>query len=158
MPIAIWSDDYLTGDDLVDEHHRKIFDVVNDLHDAIHDGRGRAALGPTLTKLWEYTAMHFAVEEQLMDSAGYPDLDPHRRAHWEGRHLASGLIDRYRLGGVILPESLCQDLARWLVGHICGHDRRMIQWLRARAASNGDETPSETGLPVLAVGASRKAS
>ncbi len=104
MAIAIWSDDYLTGDPLVDEHHRHIFAVVNDLHDAIHDGRGRAALEPTLTKLWEYTAMHFAVEEQLMEDSGYPDLDAHRRAHWEGRHLASGLMDRYRLGGAICPN------------------------------------------------------
>ncbi|MGA2449170.1 MAG: bacteriohemerythrin [Polyangiaceae bacterium] len=135
MPIAIWSDEYLTGDVLVDEHHRQLFVLVNDLHEAIHDGRGRAALGPTLTKLWEYTAMHFAVEEQLMETAHYPDLDAHRSQHWEGRHLASGLMDRYRLGGTILPDSLSQDLARWIVRHICDHDRRMIQWLHARDAA-----------------------
>jgi hemerythrin-like metal-binding protein len=141
MPVAEWSDDYLTGDELVDEHHRTLFGFVNELYDAIQEGRGRAALEPTLTKLWEYTAMHFAVEEQLMAQEGYPDIEAHRVQHREGRHLATGLMDRYRLAATILPSALSQELAGWLVRHISDHDRRMIQWLRARNVSASSVNP-----------------
>jgi hemerythrin-like metal-binding protein len=133
MSIANWSDDFCTGDALVDKHHRALFDIVNELEAAMSSGNGRAALGSTLRKLWTLGALHFAVEEQLMDSQRYPDLLPHRAQHEQSAAQMKSVMDHYLSGGNLLPTDVACELGKWFAAHICDHDRRMIRWMRQNA-------------------------
>lgn len=79
MPIAKWDDSYRTGHVLVDRQHQELFRMVNELHDAIIEGKGNDVLAPTLKKLAKYTVEHFRDEEVLMASINYPMLVPHKK-------------------------------------------------------------------------------
>lgn len=135
MAIAIWNDAYLTGDALVDQQHRNLFQMVNDLHEAVVSGKGKEVLKPTLKKLATYTVEHFATEERLMQRAGYPGYTGHKAKHEALAGQATKLIGDYEAGRAVLTITLSQFLADWLRHHINEEDKGMITWLRAKAGT-----------------------
>lgn len=49
-----WIDDYSIDIDIIDEHHRYLFHLTNELHTAVADGLGCKAVGRTLNALEHY--------------------------------------------------------------------------------------------------------
>lgn len=134
MSIAVWSDDYLTGNTAVDQQHKTLFAMVNDLHAAVVAGKGKEVLAATLGKLATYTVEHFATEERLMSLAKYPGHPAHKRKHDELAAKAAELIEGYKSGKVVLTITLSQFLADWLRHHINEEDKGLIAWLRQHKA------------------------
>lgn len=132
MPIITWSDAYCTGDAVIDDQHRELFALVNELHDAIVVGRGRERIAPTLDRLAAYVTTHFAAEEELMERAGYAGLIVHRGRHRELASHAEKVIADYRAGRAVLTIALSRFLADWIRHHIDGEDKAMIAWFQRR--------------------------
>src|SRR5512140_2145124 len=61
-----WSDELSVGIQEIDEQHKVLVGLVNDMHRAIHEHHGRDTARAILEKLGDYTRVHFAVEESLM--------------------------------------------------------------------------------------------
>jgi len=76
-----WSEKYQVGIDFVDHQHKGLVDIINRLHQAMLDGKGRVVIGKTLEELIVYTRAHFAAEEKVLGSCGYPDFPAHRGEH-----------------------------------------------------------------------------
>ena len=132
MPFALWSSSYETGHPDVDRQHKQLFAMVNDLHEAMAHGRGREALAPVLESLVAYTLEHFATEEALMVSTGYPDLERHRGRHAELTAQVNELLVRFTAGYLTLPSTLCRFLTEWLRHHIREEDMAFITWLKGQ--------------------------
>jgi hemerythrin len=133
MAVNNWSDDYRTGDEIVDGHHRELFELVERLEMDISFGRGRAALAPTLRKVSTLATLHFAMEEKLMVDHQYPEIEEHSIQHQQATARIGSAMDQYLSGVLLLPTTLALELHKWIVEHICVHDRRMIQWVRRNA-------------------------
>ncbi|MBR5127818.1 MAG: bacteriohemerythrin [Roseburia sp.] len=126
----IFSDEYLTGIGLIDDEHRQLFALVNEVHalvcdDMIFDKYDE--IMRILTELRNYTEMHFRDEEAYMEKINYADLDAQRRAH-------NAFIEKLVDINFEELESLdnnqqeyLQDvldfLAKWLVNHILKMDK-----------------------------------
>ncbi len=67
-----WSDTLSIGIPEIDDQHRVLIDLLNQLHAAIREQRGRAECGEILERLIEYTRVHFATEESVMSVFRYP--------------------------------------------------------------------------------------
>ena len=130
MPIAVWSDSYLTGDPTVDNQHKQLFKLVNELHGAILGGHSQEVQGPTLKTLARYTVDHFGTEEGFMRSKGYPGLPEHQRKHEALVSRVSDLVAKFDKGELILPLTLSRFLSDWISHHIREEDIEMIQWLQ----------------------------
>ena len=76
-----WSDEFSVNIEEVDEQHRTLVGLVNDLHVAIREHRGKTASRKVLDRLAEYTRTHFMLEESLMRLTRYPGFDVHRQQH-----------------------------------------------------------------------------
>jgi hemerythrin len=76
-----WKPEYSVGVAKLDTQHRKLFDYVNELEQAMRKGQGRAVLDKILANLSAYTREHFATEEELMRRTGYPAYAQHKAAH-----------------------------------------------------------------------------
>ncbi|MEW8498684.1 MAG: hemerythrin domain-containing protein, partial [Candidatus Thiodiazotropha taylori] len=61
-----WSDALSVGIEEIDEQHKMLVDLVNKMHEAIHQRHGSDVVKSILGDLAEYTRIHFAVEESLM--------------------------------------------------------------------------------------------
>ena len=76
-----WSDDFNVDIQEVDEQHKVLVDLLNQLHHAIMERRGKAASRETLDQLADYTRTHFLLEESLMRVLHYPGLEIHKQQH-----------------------------------------------------------------------------
>ncbi|HET6720510.1 MAG TPA: bacteriohemerythrin, partial [Rhodocyclaceae bacterium] len=76
-----WQDSFSVGIKEVDDQHRTLVELLNQLHTAIRERRGSDACRETLDRLAEYTITHFQLEERLMQASNYAGFDVHKRQH-----------------------------------------------------------------------------
>ncbi|MEX6503302.1 bacteriohemerythrin [Pseudomonas zhanjiangensis] len=126
MAYLVWQDDLNTGIAVIDEQHRRIVDMINQLHQAQARGGSRAEVGEVLGGLVDYTLSHFAFEEALLEEAGYAFTKPHKRVH----EIFTGRVRDYGLrfeAGEDITEELIGMLSRWLFNHIRSDDAGYVQ-------------------------------
>jgi len=130
MEFARWEERYETGNVGVDDQHRRLFGLLNDLHDALMAGEAKERMGATLGSLASYTVEHFRAEERLMAEIAYPGLPEHRRRHEELASQVGQLVADHASGRLTLPLTLARFLVDWLRHHIEEEDMRMVAWSR----------------------------
>lgn len=85
-----WKTTYESGHPLIDQQHRELFRLGNQLITASLDQDTRRDDFIHLANaLIEHVAQHFRDEESILADIGYSDLEQHRRAH-------NGLLERAR--------------------------------------------------------------
>jgi hemerythrin len=135
MPIAIWTAALETGNPTVDSQHKRLFQMVNDLHHGIVKGEGQEVMGPVLKRLAAYTVEHFGTEEAIMSSTKYPNFMRHKTKHVELTRQVQDLVAKYDSGQLALPSTLSKFLTDWLTTHIRQEDMELIKWLKERGAA-----------------------
>ena len=126
----VFSDEYLTGIGLIDDEHRQLFALVNDVHKLVHDEfifDKYDEIMRILTELRNYTEMHFHDEEAYMEQINYSDLDAQRRAH---NAFIEKLVDinfeeleNMDDNQQEYLQDILEFLAKWLVNHILKMDK-----------------------------------
>jgi len=77
-----WSDDlYSTGYGEIDNDHRKVFGILNDLLESLRTKGFNSTMADSLTLLEKLTIEHFRKEEKLMEETQCIVCDQNRRAH-----------------------------------------------------------------------------
>jgi hemerythrin len=123
MAFMDWTDSLDVGVSSINDQHKKLVALVNDLHDAIQKEQGNDALGKTLDGLIDYTKTHFAYEEQLFAQTGYADAATHKQEHDK---LCATVLDvqaKFKAGNA-LPGDVLSFLKDWLINHIQGTDKK----------------------------------
>lgn len=118
-----WSDDLSVGIQEIDEQHKVLVGLLNDLHSAISGHRGSAECRGILDRLAEYTRVHFSVEESLMRILGYPDHENHRHEHEALIGQVVDLQQKLDAGQTAISFELLHFLKAWLTKHILGSDK-----------------------------------
>jgi len=128
MTLIEWNDDkYSTQIDRFDEQHQNLFDLLNDLYDAMEQGKGQEEVGDALRELEEYTEYHFGDEEEFMKDCGYAHdcsecFHSHQDMHEEFAATVSEFREKHENGEFITMDVL--EFARdWLDGHIAGDEQ-----------------------------------
>jgi len=132
MALIVWDERLETGHAAIDEQHRSLVEILNRLHLAMKQGKGKDELEGILVFLQDYTVNHFAMEERLMAAHRYPGAGQHRRLHAELLAQLGELVARYQAGSTLLTLPVMNFLEDWLVGHIQDEDCRFAQALRGR--------------------------
>ena len=99
-----WDDSYSVKVGAMDGQHRKLFDLINELHRAMRAGRGKEVTGVILHRLIDYTLHHFSAEEKLLEKHNYPGLVAHRAEH---KALTAKVMDFKREFDAAISRSLC---------------------------------------------------
>ena len=76
-----WKPFYSVSDSFLDDQHKEIIGLVNDLYVAIERGNDDGVLKPLLEKFAHYAKEHFDCEERIMLEHGYPLLEEHKALH-----------------------------------------------------------------------------
>lgn len=124
-----FTDKYKTGITLVDDEHRRLFEIIKETNDVIeadllHDKYDKIVY--ILDELKDYTVMHFTDEERYMESIGYEGIEMQRIAH-------RAFVER--LNEINLEdvddnqkeylEDLISFLLEWLTNHILKMDKKI---------------------------------
>jgi hemerythrin len=133
MAFFEWNESLNVGVDSINEQHKKLVAMVNDLHDAMQKGQAASVLGKTLDGLVNYTKTHFAYEEKLFADTGYADAAAHKLEHDKLTATVVSVQQKYNGGaGDSLSGSVMDFLKSWLVEHIQGTDRKYGPHLQAK--------------------------
>ncbi|MEO5353395.1 MAG: bacteriohemerythrin [Magnetococcus sp. XQGC-1] len=114
-----WSDHLSVGVALVDEDHKELVGMVNELFSACFVGVGDDAVADILAKVIDYTQYHFTREEAFLREHASPDLPAHAEEH---RQLTEQVLAISRQGASALSEDVLVFLRDWLTHHILETD------------------------------------
>lgn len=118
-----WSDELSVGIQEIDEQHKVLVGLVNDMHRAIHEHHGSDTARNILEQLGDYTRVHFAVEESLMRIFDYPGYEEHKKQHEELIAQFRASQDKVRSGTAKISFELLHFLKLWLSQHILESDK-----------------------------------
>lgn len=141
MTILPWSNEYSVHSSEIDDQHRKLFRLVNNLDEAVQRGKGPRVLGPTLDSLVEYTQEHFSDEEALLERIHYPALEEHRQEHATFSRQLASLQVRYHTGNASLSTQVLDFLRQWLDNHVLQSDQKYAHYIQdtQQSLEPGDE-------------------
>lgn len=130
-----WREEYSVRIPQIDRQHRQLVGMINDLHAAMLDGEGNAALGRILDELAHYAESHFSYEEALLQQRGYPALTAHREEHRTLTRQMLALREQFRSGKLLITMHVMQFLKEWLANHILTRDMQYARQLTGQIAA-----------------------
>ena len=130
-----WTPALEVGFAKMDEDHRELVEVLNQLYADLDQGKDQAELAKILNFLRDYTVGHFQTEEALMIKYNYPAAAAHFAAHAALVLKVCDFIVEFRAGRVALTGTLLAFLETWLRDHIMGLDHELGAYLRARGVA-----------------------
>jgi hemerythrin-like metal-binding protein len=113
-----WDDSLTVGIDVIDEHHRHIFDLVNDFHDVVAERRGAREAARFLNELDRYTNVHFLAEERMMEHFGYPETLQQKQLHQYFRDRLSSFRQELHVNPLTAQHDILDYFSQWLQVHI----------------------------------------
>lgn len=128
----VFSERYRTGIELIDQEHMRLFEIIRDVNDLIHNDLLHDKYDEIMRlidELREYTKHHFADEEGYMQQIQYPDIEAQKRAHaaFVARLTEIGIddLDTIDDNQQEYLQELIQFLGGWLINHILKMDKNI---------------------------------
>lgn len=134
-----WAQDLVIDNGPIDEDHKHLVRLVNDLHTATSEGRGMEVVDTIMSELIQYTADHLRREEAEMASVGFPNLERHKIGHAAFVQSLNDLQKRYQDGSITVASRLSTVLRDWLSLHIRRSDKELLEFTRARARNEAEK-------------------
>ncbi len=124
-----FTDDYLTGIELVDAEHKELFRIVDKASQLVKNFdnlSGYDSIIQILNELKEYTKEHFADEEEYMEGIHYEGLVAQKRAHEAFVDKLENInLDQIDENPQEYLQELLEFLLGWLINHILYTDKKI---------------------------------
>jgi len=132
MKLLKWKDAYSMGEDKIDEQHKGLFKLSNEIYNLVEAGVDEAEIFRELfIALNDYTVEHFIYEEMYMQAQGYPALKEHIEQHIE----FSRTLKKVALG--INKDSHIKDIGEfvttWLLQHVLDEDMKYKKFVESKS-------------------------
>ena len=125
-----WDPSFSVGHQDIDNDHKKLLGMINQLQTAIHYQTDETTIEQTLNELIDYTKYHFSREEKIMQDHNYPQFEDHKQEHDRMVEQVTRFIDEYRIDKTRTIENVLQFLKSWLINHINGSDQQYRPYLK----------------------------
>lgn len=132
---AVFKNNLLTGNELIDEQHKELIGRINKLINACENGVCQLEAIRMLDFLSDYTDFHFREEEALQEQVGYPGLKEHKERHDEFRKAVDelhemlveeeGPSDRF-------TKAVQDNVAEWFYHHIKVYDSSVASFIHLK--------------------------
>lgn len=124
--------DLETGNVLIDNEHRELLHMVNDLQEACAAGKGREFITPAANYLLQYVNKHFADEDALQREANYPGYEEHYKFHEDYKGKMEELVEQLlSTDANIASLAMLNQAIGKLISHIKIADRQLATYLRS---------------------------
>lgn len=127
-----WSSSYSVNIKLVDEQHKQLMKLINDMHRAMREKKSKDIVGSILNELLDYTVKHFKVEEDWFQQYQYPEYSTHKGIHEKLIKSALDLKARFDKGEEFVNVELMNFLKNWLLNHIMKIDKKYMPFLNSK--------------------------
>ena len=131
-----WRELTKTGVSEIDNEHRLILHMVEELRSAFRSATRDTLPGPlvasTFHNLMIFINEHFGAEEKLMQDSGYPEYDLHKGEHDRFLEYLGQTTDASLLADAPAMLEFLNTLSNWLHHHVLEVDRRLSYFLLER--------------------------
>ena len=116
--------EYYTGINMIDEEHKQLFKYADEAYELLHDEfipDKYDRIDSILEKLRDYTAKHFADEEQYMESINYKKIFTQKVQHQEFIEKLDEFMEQHNDEVEDQDEQITgilKYLTEWLINHI----------------------------------------
>jgi hemerythrin len=124
MALINWDNSLSVGVTESDDQHKVLIQYINDLNDAMKQGKGKEAVIDVINKLANYTATHFRNEEKYFVQFNYPLTDEHKSLHASFEKKIQDFKVDVQNGKLGTSIEVLNYLVSWLKGHILVEDRK----------------------------------
>lgn len=129
-PLIEWTEDFSVGVQEIDEQHKRLVSMLNQLNEAMKLGQGKQVVDRILFNLGDYVQRHFATEEAYMEAGSYPELERHKDIHRRLTAKVKDYMERYEKGEPGLTLELLDFLTGWLKNHILQTDKAYSPYVK----------------------------
>lgn len=123
MAFIDWKQDYSVGNVEIDAQHQKLVAMINDLHEAMTQGKASKMVEEIVLKMIDYSKVHFATEEKMMQNYKYSGLTEHIKEHQAFIAKTHEYEDQIEKGSFSVSISIATFLKDWLTNHILKVDK-----------------------------------
>lgn len=123
MALLSWNPEMSVGVRVLDEDHKKLIGMINELHDSMLKGHSNDVVGGVLRRLANYTVEHFQREEKYFAETKYPGAAAHIREHEKLKAQVMAEIQKFQAGTTGIGMETLTFLRDWLKHHIQESDK-----------------------------------
>lgn len=130
-----WKSQYSVENQRLDEQHQKLFELVNEILEAMKTEKSRDAvfIASVLKQLYEYTQYHFRSEENLFVGTGYPFVEEHIQAHRDFTGKVKEMVaDQNKIGSSLNAVRIAQTANAWITDHVMRFDKGYALYIKRR--------------------------
>ena len=135
MAFIDWTDELSVNIKTIDDQHKELIKMINELSEAMKVGKGKDVMGKVLAKLLDYTKMHFGTEERFFETHKYPGYISHKAEHDKLTKQVMDLKTRFDSGQSVITVEVMSFLKDWLQKHIIGTDKKYSTFLIGKGVS-----------------------
>lgn len=126
-----WNEErHSIGIPTIDNQHRELFVITNQLHDLLDRDLYQDDAIKILKRLYAYTNYHFASEEGLLKEYSYPDLKGHQNSHKTFTNKIKESLEGVRQKQNYSMAPLQDFLVEWILKHIQGEDLKYAAFFK----------------------------
>lgn len=129
MKFSEWNDSFSVGYPKIDEQHKVVFDIINDLYDSIMNATSSNIIEKIVEKMVDYTRYHFGEEEILFDQFEYEHKALHEIEHKKFVKKSEEFLASVGKNDNLLSIQVLNFLRDWWIKHILYHDKKYVNKL-----------------------------
>jgi hemerythrin len=134
--LVIWDDKYATGIELIDNQHKELVSLTNELFHACIDDNGHESIGEvfkeTMRRMVEYVHFHFGAEQEMLQRIKYPEYQEHKKQHDAFVRSVLESVKAYNEGKALVPNHFVRSLRDWILSHIALSDKLYASYITAQ--------------------------
>jgi hemerythrin-like metal-binding protein len=125
MSLLQWKPEYSVGVQSMDDEHREMIDLINATYEKLTSDAAADQVEEYLGEILSTISMHFALEERIMQNAGYGEFQAHKDDHEVLLDRLRDLMDDYYDDPASGAKRLEQSLSDWFATHFSTFDARL---------------------------------
>ena len=131
MDYVVWSKMFSVNVSYIDNQHKKLFTLMNDLYSTMKEPNAEGSIFQKLNDFLHYTELHFKDEEDILDLINFPQvkLKRHKRIHESIIEQVYKLNDHLSKGDDSVLYNLEYFLNSWIIRHILVNDKEFQPYL-----------------------------
>jgi hemerythrin-like metal-binding protein len=138
-----WESKYALGVKSIDEQHKHLFDLTNELYEKCHLGESAVhdQFIKTLHLMVKYVIEHFSAEEKIMEQIGYPRIAEQKEQHAGFTRKIIEESKKFESGTYGVPQELVHFLRDWIISHIAVFDQVLADYIHHLKKSGSTNLP-----------------
>ncbi|HBG49647.1 MAG TPA: hypothetical protein DDW90_09140 [Cyanobacteria bacterium UBA9971] len=121
-----WKTDFVTGNTLIDDEHKQLFQQVNELYELFSDTKKyHDQISEKIISLKTILIKHLYEENELFEKYNISEKEEHLKAHTDLIKIINE-FENYNFSSLLVALLLCDTIINYFSEHFSKYDKKFI--------------------------------